>query len=199
MTTVFDSETTGKADFKKSAGHPAQPHIVQLGAILFDEEKHVVAEMNLLIKPDGWTVPAEAAAIHGISTERAERYGVPLKTAILLFMDLCRLAKVNVAHNRPFDLLMVETALIRLGMTAELAEFRALPGYCTMAATTPICKLPGRYGQPKWPTLQEAYSHFFGEEFEGSHDAMSDVRACASVYFAVADLKAAVASKQEAA
>ena len=68
---IFDSETTGKALWKEPADDPRQPRIVQLGAILYDDERRVVAEMNLVVRPDGWTVPAEAAAIHGFTTERA--------------------------------------------------------------------------------------------------------------------------------
>jgi DNA polymerase III epsilon subunit-like protein len=54
-----------------------------------------------------------------------------------------------------------------------------------MKATTSICKLPGKYGDYKWPKLQESHLHFFGKEFEGAHDAMADVRACAAVYWAL--------------
>lgn len=181
MEIVFDSETTGKCDFKKPAGDPSHPHIVQLGAILYDENKRVVAEMNLIVKPDGWTVPKEAADIHGITTEMAEQYGLALKTVIKLFMVLCQRAKVSVAHNRPYDNLMVETALIRCGLTADLDSWRNMAGHCTMAEMTPVCNIPGRFGRPKWPTLQEAYKHLFGEEFSGAHDAQADTRACARI------------------
>jgi len=182
---VFDTETTGKAEFRLPPEHPSQPHIVQLGAILYDDHTRVVAEVNLMVKPDGWTVPKEAADIHGITTERADQYGVAIKTVIMLFILLCRRAKISVAHNRAFDKLMVEIELIRLGLTKELEEFRAMEGFCTMEASTPICKLPGNYGRFKWPKLQEAHQHFFGKEFDGAHNAMADVRACAAVYFAM--------------
>lgn len=35
----------------------------------------------------------------------------------------------------------------------------------------------------EWPRLQEAYKHAFGKEFEGAHDAMSDIRATKEIYF----------------
>lgn len=184
-TLAFDSETTGKSDFRAPAGAPSQPHIVQLGAILYDENRRVVGEMNYLVKPDGWTIPAEATEIHGITTEMCERFGLPLKTVIMTLLCLARRAKRTAAHNRPFDDLMVRTALIRLGFTKELEEWEALSkagGCCTMEAMTPVCKLPGRRGF-KWPTLQEAHTHAFGVGFEGAHDAMIDVRSCAKVLF----------------
>lgn len=54
--------------------------------------------------------------------------------------------------------------------------------FCTMKAMTPVCKLHGNYGDFKWPKLQEAHKHAFGVEFDGAHDALADVRACARVY-----------------
>lgn len=60
MHLIFDTETTGKAQFKLSPAHPTQPHIVQIGAQLLDDEFKVRGEINLIIRPDGWTVPKEA-------------------------------------------------------------------------------------------------------------------------------------------
>ena len=51
-----------------------------------------------------------------------------------------------------------------------------------MLSATDYCQLPGRYGF-KWPTLQELHSTLFNESFDGAHDALSDVRACARCFF----------------
>lgn len=51
MILAFDSETSGMPDFNKQAEDPSQPHIVQLGAILFDSNRRVVSELNLLVRP----------------------------------------------------------------------------------------------------------------------------------------------------
>ena len=49
-------------------------------------------------------------------------------------------------------------------------------------ATTEYCQLPGKYGY-KWPTLSELHIKLFGEDFEGGHDALEDVKACAKCLF----------------
>jgi DNA polymerase-3 subunit epsilon len=174
----YDTETTG---FPAKGGAPLsdQPHIVQLAAILVDDEEGEVASMNTIIKPDGWTVPEDAAAIHGISTEKAERFGVPITSAMSLFSQLCRQADQAIAHNDEFDLKLVTYEIERLGKPNVLLS---TPRFCTMKATTDICKLPGRYGQFKWPKLIEAHQHFFSEGFDGAHDALVDVRACHRVH-----------------
>ena len=42
-------------------------------------------------------------------------------------------------------------------------------------------KAPGKRGY-KWPTLQEAFTHFTGAPFVGAHGAMADAQACREVY-----------------
>lgn len=175
----YDTETTG---FPAKGGAPlsAQPFIVQLAAILVDDDKGEVASMNAIIKPAGWTVPEDAAKIHGISTEKAERFGIPIASAMSMFSQLCRQAEQAVAHNDEFDVELIGFEIDRLAKPNVLLE---TPRFCTMKATTDICKLPGRYpGQFKWPKLIEAHQHFFSEGFDGAHDALVDVRACHRVH-----------------
>lgn len=184
MILVFDTETTGIILRGLPASHPSQPRIVQLGAILFDDAQRVVGEMNLLIKPEGFEIPAEAARVHGISTELATRYGVSVGGALRLFLALCDRAELVVAHNFEFDRTMTQSELHRLQLTAEIERFLAKKSFCTMQAATDVCRLPSRTGVGfKWPNLQEAHRHFFSEEFQGAHDAMADVRACARVFW----------------
>jgi len=51
-----------------------------------------------------------------------------------------------------------------------------------MQAATNFCEIPGRYGF-KWPSLQELYGKLFDESFDGAHQALVDVRACARCFF----------------
>lgn len=174
----FDTETTG---FPQADGTPLEacPFIVQLAAILVDDEDEV-ASMNVIIKPAGWIVPDEAAAVHGISTEKAERCGISIRSAINLFSQLIKASDQVVAHNINFDRKLVSYEFQRYDKV-DLLQKKEL--YCTMLATENICKLPGRYpGKFKWPKLIEAHQHLFGEGFDGAHDALVDVRACHRVH-----------------
>lgn len=184
MILVFDSETTNLPDFHKQAEDPSQPHIVQLGAILYDSARHVVSEMNVLVRPDGWVISPETTAIHGITMEAATKYGLKLETAIKLFIAFADRAELLVAHNYSFDEKMVRRELHHLSLPSLAEAMRARANYCTMKSSTDILRIPGPRGF-KWPKLQEAHVHFLGHEFTGSHDAMADVRACAGIYFAM--------------
>lgn len=185
----FDTETTGKTNFRAGPEHPSQPHLVQFGAILTDNRGDEIASMDVIVKPDGWTIPTEAAGIHGITTEIATEKGRPLAEVIGHFVKLARMADLFVAHNIDFDRLVIQTACYRLKapidrLPRHVDPFGGKNAYCTMKSATPICRLLGPYGF-KWPTLTEAYRHFFDREFDGAHDAMADVRACRDIYFAL--------------
>lgn len=177
MILFFDTETTGKADFKSPPDLPHQPRIVQLAAILADHDGAELASINLIIQPVGFEIPSGAASIHGITTEKAEACGVPVLHAMLTFSSLAKTSSGYCCHNSDFDLFMVDGECDRISI-----EVPSRPAFCTMKEMTEVCQLPGPYGF-KWPRLQEAYKHAFGREFSGAHDALADVRACKEVYF----------------
>lgn len=184
----LDTETTGFLANGHQAGSPAHPHICQLGAQLVSEGR-IVAEMNLLVKPHNWGIPAEATAVHGITTEMCERFGLPMRSVVTLAGRLIQRSSLVVCHNFPFDQMMVWTEMIRAETAAELADFLAKPSFCTMDGAAPILNLPATQRMiaagipgPKKPNLGEAYQFFTGQKFEGAHDAMSDVRACRVVH-----------------
>jgi len=176
----FDCETTGKADMRGKPDSLWQPNVVQLAALLTEDDGEERASLNVIIKPNGWIIPQEAADIHGITTEIAERCGVPLISALSTFSTLCACAGTLVAHNIEFDLFVLTTAYLRAGKPHRMDS----PRFCTMKASTEICKLPGKYGF-KWPKLSEAHLILCGSPLVSAHDALADVRGCARVFFAL--------------
>lgn len=175
---VFDTETTGKADFRAPHTAPHQPRIVQIGAILFDDSTRVFGELNVIVRPFGFEIPAAASAIHGITQDIALEYGWPLHLVLEAFGALASRADVIVAHNIQFDTLVCESEFHRSNMDSPLI---GKEWHCTMEAMKNVCQLPGPYGF-KWPRLEEAYRHLFNEWNVKAHDAMEDVRACARIY-----------------
>ena len=181
MILVFDTETTGKADFRSFPTAPHQPKLVQIGAQLLDDSLVVRAELNLIVKPDGWEIPKEASDIHGITTEIATKYGFSLSWVLSQFAVLADHSRLRVAHNLDFDDLVLRSSFALIGEEFEHYEASA-DSFCTMRAMTSVCQLPGNYGDFKWPKLTEAYKHCTGKDLECAHDAMADVRGCADVY-----------------
>lgn len=175
-----DTETSGMPDFKAPSGAAHQPRVVQLAAMLATEDGRTLAEFSTLIVPTGWTMDPGAQAIHGITHEDCTRYGLPAGAAMVVLEHMLSCAELAVAHNSGFDQKMLNIESERLGITDRLGGRREF--FCTMRASTNICKIPSARGY-KWPKLIEAYRFFFNKDFDGAHDAMADVRACAEIYF----------------
>ena len=191
----YDTETQSLPLFNKPSEDPRQPHIVQLGACLVDIDSwRTVSSLDVIVRPEGWTIPDETAAIHGITTEIAEASGVAESMALGLFMELWDVAEFRVAHNESFDCRIVRISLMRHGTDPqeEADEWKAGAAECTQALSTPILKLPptekmlrAGFKKNKSANLGEAYQFFTGKKLEGAHSAMVDVQACIAVYRAI--------------
>lgn len=187
MKLFFDTETTGLVDFKAPATAEHQPHLVQLGAVLVDDDRSVVCSVGKIVRPAGWEVPEDAAKIHGITTEKAREVGWSASRVLRDFSYMAHSADEIIGHNVPFDMMVMETAFSRHSIPALF--FDNPNTFCTMRAATPIMKLPGRYGYRR-PHLYEAYKFFTGKDLVGAHDALVDANATIEVYWAIKDLEA---------
>lgn len=191
----FDTETTGLPDFKAPSEAPHQPHLTQVGAILVDEESREELEiLDVLVKPDGWVIGDEAAALTGITMERALAEGIPEAEAVDRFMAMHARAGGRIAFNENFDMRILRIALMRYRDQEQADAWKAAPALCAATAATPICKLPptakmiaARRTHPKTPKLSEAYEFFTGRQLEGAHSAIVDVRALMAVWWAIQD------------
>ena len=95
MFLVFDTETTG---LPKQYNAPLTdfdnwPRLVQLAWQLHDDKGQLVENHNLLVKPEGFIIPIDAQMVHGISTEHATKYGLPLQEVLDTFLKSAEKAK----------------------------------------------------------------------------------------------------------
>lgn len=179
---AYDTETTGIPDWKIPSDDPSQPHLVQLAGILADtESRKIVSSLDLIIRPDGWEIPDEVAAIHGITTEKALEVGVPESLALDLFMQLWG-GHLRVAHNRTFDQRIIRIVAKRYSDKQMIERWADKDSHeCTMLGS----KAP--MGVTKWPKLMDAYQHFTGNPLENAHSALADATACLEVYYGILD------------
>lgn len=158
-------------------------NIVQLAAILWTPEREL-SQINFLIEPDGWTIDPKAQAVHGISLEDCQQWGIPIESALWALESLASKADVVTAHNYSFDGPVISDEFRRKGQVWSVKQ-----SYCTMQACVNHCKIPptprmiasGRRGY-KSPSLQEAHVWATGVGFEGGHDALNDVKAAIVVH-----------------
>lgn len=185
MELIFDTETTGFPSFKQDETHPLQPSVIQLAAILCDEDT-IYDQMSVLINPadiaPDWTMEPGAEAAHGISREQLEAEGVPAKDALDKFRSMLERADMLVCHNTQFDSKLLSIAYRRADAPETSHKIMNSAYYCTMKRSTNLCQLPGKFGF-KWPKLQELHQFLFNEGFDGAHDALNDVLATKRCYY----------------
>jgi DNA polymerase III epsilon subunit-like protein len=177
----FDTETTG---LPRSWNAPVTdlgnwPRLVQLAYMAFDAEGGELVSVNTLVKPVGFTIPAESAKIHGITTERALKEGRDLLEVLWEFKALLDQTKYLVAHNMSFDEKIMGAEFLRNKMPDIPAGITKI---CTMHGSTEYCAIPGPRGY-KWPKLIELHSKLFKEDFGGAHNAAADVAATAKCFW----------------
>jgi DNA polymerase III epsilon subunit-like protein/8-oxo-dGTP pyrophosphatase MutT (NUDIX family) len=169
---VFDLETTG-VDVETS-------RIVSACIAVLDEAGTVLARWDWLADP-AITIPDGAAAVHGITTERARAEGRPAETVVAEITQTLRtligLHLPIVVYNAPYDLTLLDRECRRHGLSTLPAGFSVIDPLV-------LDKAVDRYRKGK-RTLQVTAEHY-GVSLDDAHDAGSDAIAAGSVALALA-------------
>lgn len=157
---VFDVETNGLLDMKKSASSRVleeSPYVLQLSYAMYDMyHQTLIKTVDTYIKiPEHVDVPAETTKINGITREMCDTKGVPMLDVLLAFYKDYHMTTVCVAHNYRFD-----SAMINIEYQRHWAVLRDTHPYalnlfqltymrhlnmrykCTMMDGQYICKIP---------------------------------------------------------
>jgi len=185
MYLFFDTETTGlPRNWKAPVTNVNNwPRMVQLAWLLYDASGTLLEREDQVIQPDGYTIPAEAESVHGISTRRAMEEGEDLIVVLSKFEERIQKADYLVAHNMSFDEKIAGAEFLRVGLHNPIPEKERI---CTMTTTTAFCGIEGPYGY-KWPRLSELHQKLFGEAFEEAHNAAADIQATGRCFWELRD------------
>src|ERR1035437_678667 len=101
MYLFFDTETTGTPRNYKAPVTDLNnwPRLVQIARILHDKDGNTLAKESSIIKPNGFIIPSDAAKIHGITTDIAQKNGVDLLPVLKSFNNLIDSSEYLIAHN----------------------------------------------------------------------------------------------------
>lgn len=167
----FDLETTGT--------EPAQARIVT-AALVEAKAGEVLSRRRWLADP-GVPIPAEAAAIHGISTEQAAAGGRPAAEVAdevaAALVEHWRQGVPVVVFNAPFDLTLLDAELARHALPSLADRLGRPPGPVIDPLTCDRTLDKYRRGQR---TLRAACT-VYGVTLESAHEAGSDAEAAVGV------------------
>ena len=180
MILAIDTETNGLFTYGEGvrADDEGQPRMCALAAILVSEisEDGEIAsseKVDLLVKPDGWTVEPEAFAVNGLTQERLEAEGKPIADVLDVLDGLLDEADVVIGFNVNFDLKMTRAEYRRAGRPDRYGD---VPKLCVMHATRSALKA-------KSIKLGEAVERLLDRPLADAHTAMADYRAALDLYF----------------
>ncbi len=126
--------------------------MVQLAWQLHDGQGQLLEVYNMLVRPDGFTIPYNAEQVHRISTQKALDEGMPLDFVLERFSSALEQCQYIAGHNLLFDVRVVEAECIRRGTPCSLSSKSLLD---TKEWSTQFCALPGGKGG----ALQMAQPH----------------------------------------
>ena len=188
----IDTETTGLPinDNLPYTELDNWPHLVQVALIIEDDNYGILAKRNMILKPDGYSIPESSARIHGIANAQAIKVGEDRKHVIGFLDQVLSNSNIVIGHNVSFDLNVVKAEIIRVkGIENALFTTKNHNVVDTMKMGMNICKIPNlsfhtRMSQPyKYPKLDELYYKLFNKHFNNQHDAMADVQAAYDCYY----------------
>jgi DNA polymerase III subunit alpha len=176
MLLIFDTETTGLPKKWKAplTDFENWPRMVQLAWQCHDLEGNFLFAKNHVIIPDAYSIPKDVEEIHGISTEIAKEKGIPLKEALIEFVEDIKKAKFIIGHNVEFDINIVGSELLRCDLEEIITK---APQICTKIESTEFCGIRNKSGGIKPPTLTELHLKLFKAPFPEAHNAAADVEA----------------------
>ncbi|WNI21692.1 3'-5' exonuclease [Streptomyces sp. ITFR-16] len=183
----FDLETTGT--------EPLEARIVTAAVVAVDGSDGEPAERHTWLADPGIRIPAQASAIHGISSERAAAEGRPVREVADEIADTLagywRRGVPVVAYNAAFDLTLLTAELHRHGLPS-LSD--RLGGAAIGPVIDPytIDRAVERYRKGK--RNLEAVCVEYGVVHGGAHDAGADALAAVRVAYAIAARHASVAA-----
>jgi DNA polymerase III epsilon subunit-like protein len=189
-TLFFDTETTGLPNDRKIHALLKEnnwPQLVSLSWSVWNNGE-CVKRVSHIIRPKGWTIPARATAIHGITQEDAEKNGTDLAEALMEFRsDLIESDRV-VAHNMNFDRNVIFNA-VAWHLRKDPRKFWPADEFCSQTVAKDELKLPWAYAKPndlyKMPGLDELYTATFNEPAPPkAHSSARDVEVLEKIYWA---------------
>lgn len=160
------------------------PMPVSIAWASYDDTGKPICEDYAILRQPLTELNPSAQAVHGITMEKMTLIGIYPPSVYDLFLSDLGESDRLIGHNlNGFDLNIIRADLYRNGLVEKFNNLNR-PTFCTMRSTTEICKLPSPKGRGyKWPKLEELYRFCFGFDFQGAHNALSDVKATASCFF----------------
>jgi len=122
-----------------------------------------------------------------VELEEYQKNGNDIKEVLNKLKGTSEKASYVFAHNLKLNGSVVGAECYRNSMSNFLAHIES---YCLMHEATYYCKLKGKTGGYKWPSLQEMHTIIFKQGFTPAGNARADVIAASRCFIALKKARA---------
>ncbi|MBY5957871.1 hypothetical protein KUV50_07005 [Membranicola marinus] len=176
MILLFDTSAAGKPkSYKKPYTDTFNwPRMIHISWLAYDDEGNLVEDENHLIKNHALEIPEKSLRLHKLDLNQIEEEGKDIEEVLNKFKTVVDKAEYIFSFNLNYNENVVGAEYVRHGINHRLHHSEK---YCLMQESTYFCKLEGRDGRYKWPTLTELHVACFDAGYAGPNNARNDVLA----------------------
>lgn len=185
MKLIFDIETCGlpifekqkKREFPKPENLDAynSARIVSIAWILVNENYEIIQQEYYIIKPDNFIIPEHVVKIHGISTQYAHEFGIPINNMFNRIGEALERVDSILSYNIEFDYNILKSELFRYNQNNIIEKLDKKIKKCIMLLSQQYMQMT------TYPKLCDAFKYMFNENMNNAHNAMEDTINCYKV------------------
>lgn len=181
MILIFDTSAAGKPKKWKAPYTDtfSWPRMIHLSWLCYDREGNLASDEDLLIKNGALEIPEDMLRYHKLKLEDIEEKGVDLVEALEKFKAIVDQSDYIFSFNLNYNENVVGAEYVRHNINHRLHQSER---YCLMRESTYFCKIQGKDGGYKWPTLTELHTRCFGAGYAGPNNARNDVLAATKCF-----------------
>ena len=180
MYLIFDTTGNGKPKTWKASYSDTfnWPRMIHASWIILDDQFKPIEDYNCIIKPEGYTIGEEALNKSGEESEKFAN-GDNLEDVLEKFRESVEQVQYIISFNLAFNEAVIGAEFHRKGKKNPLLY---TDKFCLMQESTWYCKIPGRGGKYKWPSLNELHAICFNQKYSPSGNARADVIAASRCF-----------------
>ena len=167
MYLLFDTTANGKVKSWKASYTDvfSWPRMMHCSWIVLDDAFKPIEDFNCFIKPYGYNLSEEAIELSGEDKAKFEN-GDPIKEVLEKFKESLEKVQYTISFNLNFN---------EYHRQGEKNPLLFVDKFCLMQESTWYCKIPGRNGNYKWPSLNELHATCFNQKYSPAGNARADV------------------------
>lgn len=153
--------------------------MVHISWITLDKDFKPILDYNCFVKAPGVNLSEDQAKKCSIELEDFEKKGLDIRDVLKEFNNSVQTVDYIFAHNLNFNENTLAAEYYRAGIDHQIFEKER---FCLMQESTWFCKLKGKDGKYKWPTLNELHAILFNQKYSPTNNARADVIAASRCF-----------------